>query len=333
MKLKSKILLTLIAVFVSASLWAKPLQQKTKEHKVVKGETLYSISRKYDVTVDKLKKANNGNSAVNVGQIILIPIKGNETAKPTSATKSTSHVVKAGETLYSISRDHDISVSDIKKWNNLTSNELNVGQEITLKEGAKTTESTSTHAAPTSSNAKTHAVKAGETLYSISHDLNIEISDLKKWNNLTSNELNVGQELKLTSNHTSTVTETKPKETVKPVEVKETPITTTKVVNKPTQTVFAKSSAQKKYDRIAENGKAKVASSSILDSKFSYCMHPTAPIGTVIKIMNADNGNYIYARVMGNDSQTGFLILVNKTVKERLQNSNSEFSVKISFVK
>jgi len=62
-------------------------------------------------------------------------------------------------------------------------------------------------------------------------------------------------------------------------------------------------------------------------------MHPTAPIGTVIKIMNADNGNYIYARVMGNDSQSGYLIIVNKTVKERLQNSNGEFSVKISFVK
>jgi len=223
MKQKTRILISIVTLFSSVLLWATPLQQKTKEHKVVKGETLYSISKKYNVSVDELKKANNGNSAVNVGQIILIPVKGEETAKPaTSTSKSGSHTVKAGETLFSISRDHDVSVSDIKKWNNLTSNELNVGQELILKEGSKPTETTNQAVSTKSTNAKTHIVKSGETLYSISRDVNVEVADLKKWNNLTSNELNVGQELKLTANHTTApVEEVKPKETTKPVEVKE----------------------------------------------------------------------------------------------------------------
>ncbi len=93
------------------------------------------------------------------------------------------HIVSAGETLYSIAKENELTVAAIKQLNNLESNDLALGQKLVLaKEKIKKT--------------ATYTVKKGDTLYSLSKKLNVSIADLKTKNNLKSNDLSLGQELK-----------------------------------------------------------------------------------------------------------------------------------------
>ncbi len=91
---------------------------------VKKGDTLYGIAKKYNLSVDDIKKTNNLNSnMLSIGQNLIIPIVGD-----------TTYVVKKGDTLYGIARDNDLTVDKLKKLNNLTSNELSIGQILIVRE-------------------------------------------------------------------------------------------------------------------------------------------------------------------------------------------------------
>jgi len=127
-------------------------------HKADPKETLYSISRKYKVTVDELNKSNPElSTGLKVGQILRIPYKGTvvavSNAAETSSTSASSgsaagtHTVEPKETLYSLSRKYNVSVNEIKKANpGLT--DLKVGQTINIpgKAGAVSTTSASKEA-------------------------------------------------------------------------------------------------------------------------------------------------------------------------------------------
>ena len=91
---------------------------------VEKGDTLYSIAKKFDISVNKLKEYNNLTSnLLNVGQKILIPIG-----------EDTTYVVKSGDTLYKIAREFNTTVDEIKRLNNLSNNNLSIGQILIVKE-------------------------------------------------------------------------------------------------------------------------------------------------------------------------------------------------------
>lgn len=100
-------------------------------YKVVRGDTLYSIARKYGVSVDTIVSDNAlKNNTLTIGQNLKIRVDGGvveecfgEEYKP-----STSYKVVRGDTLYSIARKFNVSVDYIKSKNNLTSNTLSVGQ-------------------------------------------------------------------------------------------------------------------------------------------------------------------------------------------------------------
>jgi N-acetylmuramoyl-L-alanine amidase len=114
------------------------VQNGIQIHEVVAGETLYSISRKYGVDVPEIIKLNQLNSSqLSVGQTLKIPAKvGNQIEKsPKQSTETTTqeekiikHIVILGETLYNLSKKYNVKIEDIKKWNNLKSESLNVGQ-------------------------------------------------------------------------------------------------------------------------------------------------------------------------------------------------------------
>ena len=91
---------------------------------VEKGDTLYSIAKKFDISVNKLKEYNNlTNNLLNVGQKILIPIEEDAT-----------YVVKGGDTIYSIAREFNTTVDKIKKLNNLDNNIISIGQILIVKD-------------------------------------------------------------------------------------------------------------------------------------------------------------------------------------------------------
>ncbi|TYP93934.1 rare lipoprotein A [Fodinibius salinus] len=98
--------------------------------------------------------------------------------------QGTSHTVQEGETLFSIAQQYDVTVQQVKGWNSLTNNNLSVGQELIIRDNT-----------PTDKNQLTHTVKANETLFSISKSYNVSIAEIKSWNNLSSNQLAVGQKL------------------------------------------------------------------------------------------------------------------------------------------
>ncbi|MEN3325101.1 glucosaminidase domain-containing protein [Mariniflexile soesokkakense] len=109
---------------------------------VEKGDTMYSISKKFNVTIDELKDLNNLTSTVlSVGQKIRINKNATEMAvvgagqKPTikAVKEYRSHIVEKGETLYSISKLYDITVSELQKMNGLSDTALNIGQELRVK--------------------------------------------------------------------------------------------------------------------------------------------------------------------------------------------------------
>ncbi len=96
-----------------------------------------------------------------------------------------TYVVKSGDTLWSIARNNGLTVDELKKLNNLTSNALSIGQVLKVKE------------ASTEPKGDTYTVKSGDTLYGISRMFGLTVDELKNLNNLTSNALSIGQVLKI----------------------------------------------------------------------------------------------------------------------------------------
>ena len=91
---------------------------------VEKGDTLYSIAKKFDISVNKLKEYNQlSNNLLSIGQKLIIPI-GDET----------TYVVKKGDTIYSIAREFNTTVDKIKQLNNLTNNNISIGQILIVRE-------------------------------------------------------------------------------------------------------------------------------------------------------------------------------------------------------
>lgn len=155
----------------------KEAQATGDEYVVKKGDTLYSIARKYNTSVDNLKSINNiTTDSLAIGQIIKLP--------STSSTASDTYIVKKGDSLYSIARTYNTSVDKLKEINNLTSNALAIGQVLKLP----------------SSNASenvVYTVKKGDSLYSIAREYGTTVDAIKKLNNITSNTLSIGQKLLL----------------------------------------------------------------------------------------------------------------------------------------
>ena len=101
--------------------------------------------------------------------------------------------VKSGDFLGKIAAQYGVSVSSIKRWNNLRSDNLRVGQRLTIH--PRSTPATERPAATAS---KTYVVKQGDTLWSIARKLRgVTIKQLKEYNNLSDNSLKPGMELKI----------------------------------------------------------------------------------------------------------------------------------------
>ncbi|HTE30272.1 MAG TPA: LysM peptidoglycan-binding domain-containing protein, partial [Chryseolinea sp.] len=89
-------------------------------HQVGEKETLYGISRRYGTTVDAILQYNpTADAGLEIGQIIKVPYVPRKTIR---ANEGSTHVVAAKETMFSISQAYNVTIDEIKQWNNLTSN-------------------------------------------------------------------------------------------------------------------------------------------------------------------------------------------------------------------
>lgn len=234
---------------------ASPVTQTKKVipaeyHHVKKGETLSTIARKFGMTIAQLKRKNNlhGNKInpkqrlkVKDEETVLIAqtvekqvISGlqavespnqaqltNINQKPADNPKNTTHTVKKGETLFSISKLYNTSVAKLKEFNKIIEAKLHPGQQLKINqdvESMKNTDIAKADNSPKTENAQTpviapkaentvksvtHKIVAGESLYTIAKMYNVSVEDLKKANDLTSTKIKPGQELKLVQNQTA----------------------------------------------------------------------------------------------------------------------------------
>jgi LysM repeat protein len=148
---------------------------------VKKGDSLWSIAKKYGLSVDDLKKFNNlNNNMLSIGQTLKISGEPN--------TNNDIYIVKKGDSLYSIASRYGISVSDLKSYNNLTGNDLSIGQELFIPTGQDALDLIGT-------DYDTYVVKPGDSLFSIANIYNTSVSNIRDINNLSSDVLIIGQQL------------------------------------------------------------------------------------------------------------------------------------------
>ena len=144
---------------------------------VQKGDSLWSIANKFNMTVSELKNLNNlTNNLLSIGQVLKI--------KDSSNNGKTTYTVQKGDSLWVIANKYGITTEELKSYNNLTSNLLSIGQVLKIPQGKTSTENI-------------YTVKKGDSLWTISNRYNTTVEKIKVLNNLTSNLLSIGQQLKI----------------------------------------------------------------------------------------------------------------------------------------
>ncbi len=160
---------------------------------VVSGDSLYKIANKFNTTVDEIKRLNNLTSnTLSIGQKLIIKQNDNNN----NNTNNETYTVVAGDSLYKIANKFNTTVDEIKRLNNLTSNNLSIGQQLIIKQNISNDNNNN------NSNTETYTVIAGDSLYKIANKFNTTVDEIKRLNNLTSNNLSIGQKLIIKKNTT-----------------------------------------------------------------------------------------------------------------------------------
>ena len=218
------------------------LQGESSKAKIIyhvkEGDNLKSIASMYDVRISDIRNWNDipfGQEADELDSIdIWVPksklamyenINGLNSSEKTKlvSTKSAikpdkdkgwvTHKVKKNETLGKIAEKYDVSVTSLKKWNNLKKNSIAKGKALKIYTQSSEPELYAS-AKKTAKTGTTHKVEKNETLYSIAKANNVTVKELLEWNNLSENDkLKAGQNIKLGPSQQSSETKLAKKET------------------------------------------------------------------------------------------------------------------------
>lgn len=192
------ILFLLISLLASEMALA---QQTSETHTVQQGETLFSISRQYDIRVGDIREWNDlENDNLQPGMELRIT--------PPETSNQVTHVVEEGETLFAISREYNVTIPEIQQWNNLNNLNIALGQELVLflqdateemspppADTQNTERESIVRQSDTAASNTYYIVKSGDSLYRIANQHNMTIDELRRLNNLESDVINVGQRL------------------------------------------------------------------------------------------------------------------------------------------
>jgi LysM repeat protein len=198
---------------------------------VKKGDSLWAISKRYNISLNELYAANdlNKNSVLKIGQQIQIPVEGGTATVTTVAADAyqpsdynmatETYTVKGGDNLSKIAVQYNTSVRALKAANNKTSDLIRVGEKLMIPV-AGTTSGSSTVTAPAPVAAVeasvisadgTHIVKAGEYPATIARQYGMTASELLAINGITDpRKMQIGQKLKVSSTNSAPNIVTKP---------------------------------------------------------------------------------------------------------------------------
>jgi len=180
-------------------------------HRVRSGDSWWRISRRYGVPIRVLKSVNNTRSnTLHPGQYVMVPGHGSgktaiasassSSAKTRAiATKRGNYVVRSGDTLWSISRTFNTTVSTLRKSNGLRSSRLRVGQKLYIPNSSKAaTKQAVKEAGKVKAQLVHYKVRRGDNLYTISRKFGVKVSDLCHWNAISAKTtIYAGQKLKV----------------------------------------------------------------------------------------------------------------------------------------
>lgn len=302
-------------------------------HQIDKKETLYSISRRYGVPITAILEVNpSADGGLAAGQILKVPYVAKGTKAKAQSGGDRVHKVASKETLYSISKLYDVTVDDIKSWNNLSDNTISTGQSLIIK--PKSTLSVATNKIPeTKSLTGVHTVASKETLYSIARLYGISVQQLKEWNGIQGSEIRIGQTLFVAQpmyNKTQVKTEQN-----KVTEITE-PIESNKQIQQPKETSITISEQVIGSDEVREGGLAELIEGTEGDRKY-LALHRTAKVGSILKVRNELNNREVFVRVAGSLPETGvntnLIIKISKSAYDRLGAIDQRFRVEVTYYK
>lgn len=177
------------------------------------GATLSGLAKTYKTTVAELQALNPSlkKNVLRQGQKLVVPNQQAATAQaePKSAPPKTlrgndhkiTHVVQPGDTIWQVARNYNLDYRDVQRWNP-GKKTLTVGSTLVLYAPAAKVEGKVETSAPKAAagNKKTrsesvYTVKKGDSLWTISRRFNVSTENLKRWNNLRSNNLSIGDRL------------------------------------------------------------------------------------------------------------------------------------------
>lgn len=217
-----KIFFSVTASAVVASAFFAVDEAEAASYKVKSGDSLWKIAQQHSTSVSTLKSINNLSSDVIYPNQVLKTSKSSSGSSSNSNSSNSSsnsnssgsatYTVKRGDTLSGIASKHGISLYNLMKWNNLSTTLIYPGDKFVVsKNGTSNSGSSNSGSNSGSSNngnsnsgsSKVHTVKSGDTLSALAKKYNTSVSNLKKWNNLNSSLIIVGQKLNVSSTGSS----------------------------------------------------------------------------------------------------------------------------------
>ncbi|MBC3538214.1 LysM peptidoglycan-binding domain-containing protein [Rufibacter sediminis] len=297
-------------------------------HKVTPGETLYGLARKYAVGVDQIVAVNkNVNKSLIVGQTVLIPMRAGSTstaAVTTSAAAETPvaspaanrtyevdakgnkiHTVQARQTMFSIANLHQVSIDDLKKWNNLTSSTVKVGQKMIVGVGAKAP----AQASGTQTASKVYVPESDDVVTTAKQP--------------ATNTAAAATPAKQPATSTAPVATTAKTTTPAPAKAEADE-------DKP-----AASKTSEYVSRINESGMAEQIETRTDANKF-LALHKSAPVGTIMAVKNPMNDQTVYVRVIGKLPATGdndkVVVKLSRKACQQIGAVDKRFRVEVSYM-
>ena len=185
----------------------------TKFHKVKKGDNLGEIAEKYDVAMSDIKKWNKLKSNnVPLGKKLKIvtnervvttvrklvkseALAANEKSKKEVETADDFYIVEQGDNLSTIAKKHNVSIEDLKKWNNLQDNNIQLESKLKVADITINKKDKADVAPKTEIRNVEYTVQRGDNLGSIARKNNVAVSDIKMWNDLSDDNIQLGDKL------------------------------------------------------------------------------------------------------------------------------------------
>lgn len=222
---KKKLFMSVTATAVIASSLVHAQEANASSYTVKQGDSLWTISQRYDTSVAQLKSWNNlSTDLIRPNQVLRVASdssnssnrnSGSNNSTPSSSNSNSNtpstYTVKQGDNLSKIAAAHKISLANLMKWNNLETTLIFPGDKLKVSAASGSNNSHSSNANNSSSgstsssnnSATTYIVKSGDNLSKIAAAHKVTVNNLKTWNNLSSDLIFPGDRLTVTGGNSS----------------------------------------------------------------------------------------------------------------------------------